>query len=310
MSGNGARREYFLTICLNPVIQRTLVFESVAKGEVNRASRRRVDASGKGVNVARVLAQSGRKVMHLTQAGGPTRDWFLSMCADDGIEVKWVESGSEIRGCTTVIDLEDGTVTELVEESPPVAPGTDALVLAELDRILPECGVVVVSGTKAAGFPDSILPEIVLRTSAAGALLVLDIRGKDLLDCLPSKPAIVKPNLSELLATWPLPDGKNPRDESAVKSHVALIAAALANSGTSLVVTRGSAPLWYWDGRGLAEAASARVAAVNPIGSGDAFAAGLAMVLAEGGSMTEAVAEGIRLGALNATTLKPGSILG
>jgi hypothetical protein len=34
------------------------------------------------------------------------------------------------------------------------------------------------------------------------------------------------------------------------------------------------------------------------------------MVLAEGGSMTEAVAEGIRLGALNATTLKPGSILG
>ncbi len=303
-----AMSEAILSVCLNPVIQRTLVFDSVAKGEVNRASRRRVDASGKGVNVARVIVQSGRKAMHLTQAGGPTRDWFLAMCEADGIELRWVESGSEIRGCATVIDLGDGTVTELVEESPPVAPGTDARLLAELDRILSGCPAVLVSGSKAAGYPDSIVPEIVKRAAAAGALLVLDIRGKDLLDCLSSRPAVVKPNLAELLSTWPLPAGANPRNEAAIKSHVALIAAALANSGTSLVVTRGSAPLWFWDGRGLAEAASARVAAVNPIGSGDAFAAGLAMVLAFGGSMAEAVAEGVRLGALNATTLKPGSI--
>lgn len=303
-AGSGA----ILSVCLNPVIQRTLVFDSIVKGEVNRAVRRRVDASGKGVNVARVLVQSGRKAIHLTHAGGPTRDWFLAMCEADGIEVRWVESGSEIRGCATVIDLGDGTVTELVEESPPVAPGTDERLLAELDRILPDCVSVVVSGTKAAGYPDSIVPEIVKRAAAAGALLVLDIRGKDLLDCLASRPAVVKPNLAELLSTWPLPALANPRNEAAIKSHVALIAAALANSGTSLVVTRGSAPLWFWDGRGLAEAASARVAAVNPIGSGDAFAAGLAMVLAFGGSMAEAVAEGVRLGALNATTLKPGSI--
>ncbi len=304
----GASQGAILAVCLNPVIQRTLVFESIVKGEVNRAVRRRVDASGKGVNVARVLVQSGRKAIHLTQAGGPTRDWFLAMCESDGIDARWVESGSEIRGCSTVIDLGDGTVTELVEESPPVGPGTDERLLAELDRILPGCAAVVVSGTKAAGYPDSIMPRIAERAAAAGALLVLDIRGRDLLDCLGAKPAVVKPNLAELLATWPLPAGANPRDEAAVKSHVALIAAALANSGTSLVVTRGSAPLWYWDGKGLAEAASARVAAVNPIGSGDAFAAGLAMVLSEGGSIAQAVAEGVRLGALNATTLKPGSI--
>jgi len=286
-----------------------MVFDSVVKGEVNRSSRHRVDASGKGVNVARVLVQSGRRAIHLTQAGGPTRDWFLSMCAQDGIDARWVESGSEIRSCSTVIDLADGSVTELVEEALPVAPDTADLLLAELGRVLPACGTVVVSGTKASGYPDSIVPEIASRAAASGAILVLDIRGKDLLACLGSRPAVVKPNLAELLATWPLPAGANPRDEAAVKSHVALVAAALANdAGTSLVVTRGSSPLWYWDGKALAEAPSARIAAINPIGSGDAFAAGLASILAAGGAMCDAVAEGIRLGALNASTLKPGSI--
>jgi fructose-1-phosphate kinase PfkB-like protein len=305
-----APRDGFLAVCLNPVIQRTLVFDSVVKGEVNRSSRHRVDASGKGVNVARVLVQSGRDAIHLTQAGGPTRDWFLEMCASDGIGVRWVESGSEIRSCSTVIDLADGSVTELVEEALPVAPLTDRLILAELEKVLPDCGTVIVSGTKAAGFPDSIAGDIASRARASGALLVLDIRGKDLLSCLGSRPAVAKPNLSELLATWPLPAGTSAHDEAAVKSHVALVAAALWNdAGTALVVTRGAAPLWYWDGRVLAEASSARVAAVNPIGSGDAFAAGLAAVLAEGGAMRDAVAEGIRLGALNAATLKPGSIL-
>jgi 1-phosphofructokinase family hexose kinase len=310
MRSRTAPRGGFLSVCLNPVIQRTLVFDSVVKGEVNRSSRHRVDASGKGVNVARVLAQAGRSAIHLTQAGGPTRDWFLSMCVADGVEVRWAESGSEIRSCSTVIDLADGSVTELVEEALPVAPGTDRLVLDELERILPDRGTVVLSGTKAAGFPDSIMGEIAARASAAGALLVLDIRGKDLLSCLASRPAVVKPNLAELLATWPLPPGSDPRDEAAVKSHAALVAAALWNDvGAALVATRGAAPLWYWDGTALSEASPARVAAINPIGSGDAFAAGLAYALAEGGSMSEAVAEGIRLGALNAATLKPGSIL-
>lgn len=310
MPARTAPREGFLAVCLNPVIQRTMVFDSISKGEVNRSSRHRVDASGKGVNVARVLAQSGKRAVHLTQAGGPTREWFLAMCAADGVDVRWVESGSEIRSCSTVIDLADGSVTELVEEALPVAPGTERLVLDELERILPEVGAVIVSGSKAAGFPDSVIGEIAARAAASGALLVLDIRGRDLISCLGSRPAVVKPNLSELLATWPLPAGADPRDEAAARAHVALVAAALWNdAGTALVVTRGASPLWYWDGEGLAEAASTRVAAVNPIGSGDAFAAGLAAVLAGGGAMRDAVAEGIRLGALNAATLKPGSIL-
>ena len=307
----------FLVACMNPVIQKTLVFDRYTADEVNRCAEHRVDASGKGVNVARVLAQTGRRAVQLTQAGGNTRDWFLSLCAQDGLEMAWVESGSEIRFCYTVIDRSAGTATELVEEGRQVAPGTAELLLAELDRLLPSCGTLIVSGTKAAGFPDSLVPEMVRRAIAAGHLVVLDIKGTDLLASLQHRPAVVKPNLHELLATWPLAgtaalgraDNGQPQ-EGALRAHVETLAGRLhAGHGSSLVVTRGHRPTWYWDDGALREEPVTERAAVNPTGSGDSFTAGLAAVLAEGGTMRDAVREGSRLGGLNAERLKPGSVI-
>ncbi|MEI6876358.1 MAG: hypothetical protein WCL50_14645, partial [Spirochaetota bacterium] len=61
----------FLVVCLNPTIQKTLVFGSLAKGEVNRSALHRVDVAGKGVCGARVFGQLGKRAIHLTHLGGP-----------------------------------------------------------------------------------------------------------------------------------------------------------------------------------------------------------------------------------------------
>ncbi|MBL8968924.1 MAG: tagatose-6-phosphate kinase, partial [Spirochaetaceae bacterium] len=191
------------------------------------------------------------------------------------------------------------------------------LVLDALGRLLPGCGAVVVSGTKAAGFEEGLVAEIARRARAAGRLLVLDVKGQDLLGALEQRPAVAKPNLAEFLATWPLPAssrsapaGEGAATEAALRAHAARIAGELYERfGTSLVLTRGQEPTWWWDGRGLREEPVRPVAALNPTGSGDAFTAGLAAVLAEGGSLAAAVAEGTRLGALNAASLRPGSIV-
>lgn len=310
----------FLCVCLNPVIQKTLVFPRLVPGEVNRSAEHRVDASGKGLNVARVLAQSGRRAIHLTQAGGRNRDWFLALCAEDGVELRTVDSGSEIRFCYTVIDRESGNATELVEEAAPVGPATGKAVLEAFEAALPEARAVILSGTKAAGFGPELLPEIARKTREAGRLLVLDIKGADLLACLPAGPLVVKPNLQEFLATWPCPAGSTGAE--AVRDHAGRVARDLfERHGSHLVLTRGSQPTWYWDGSGLAELGFQALKALNPTGSGDAFTAGLSAVLAEGlaadrpegaplaAILAAAVAEGSRLGGLNALNLRPGSIL-
>lgn len=303
----------FLIVCLNPVIQKTLVFDKLAIDHVNRARIVRTDASGKGVNVARVLSQRGADATHLTHAGGPNRDWFLALCAADGLDLRWVDSGSEVRFCSTVIDLAEKTATELVEEAVPVQAGTEERLLGLFEVLIEDADVLIVSGTKAAGYSDTVFPEMAKRASAKGVMMVLDIKGKDLVTCLPYRPAVVKPNLSEFLATFPAARGANPGvariGEATLRAHVQGYAAAWKERyGTELVVTRGSAPIWFNEGGRAAEEPVVPVEAINPTGSGDSFTAGLALVLAGGGSLRDAIREGARLGALNAANLKPGSI--
>ena len=298
----------FLVVCLNPVIQKTLVFERLELDSVNRARVVRTDASGKGVNVARVLSQRGAKAVHCTHAGGPNRDWFLSLCAADGLAVEWVDSGSEVRFCSTIIDAAAKTATELVEEALPVSPGTAELLLERFESLVPRFDVLIVSGTKAAGYPDSVIPAMMKRASAQGLMTLLDIKGRDLVACLPFRPAVVKPNLSEFLATFPAPGGAS-AGAAALRTHVQDYAKAWKERyGTELVVTRGSSPIWFSEGGRAVEESIVPAEAINPTGSGDSFTAGLAFALAAGGSLRDAIREGARLGALNAANLKPGSI--
>jgi 1-phosphofructokinase/tagatose 6-phosphate kinase len=107
---NGA----FLSVCMNPTLQKTLCFSGIIPDKVNRTANYRLDASGKGINVTRVLSQLGKKAIHLTQLGGELRALFLSLCEKDDLDICWVESGSAVRFCTTLIadNEEDRTVTE------------------------------------------------------------------------------------------------------------------------------------------------------------------------------------------------------
>jgi 1-phosphofructokinase/tagatose 6-phosphate kinase len=84
----------FLAVCMNPTLQKTLVFSGLLPDSVNRTEEYRLDASGKGINVCRVLTQLGKEACHLTQLGGALRPLFLELCERDGLRVEWVESSS------------------------------------------------------------------------------------------------------------------------------------------------------------------------------------------------------------------------
>lgn len=299
----------YLTVCLNPVIQKTLVFDNLSRGDVNRTARYRTDVAGKGILATRVLTQLGERAVHLTQLGGPTRDWFLALCREDALDVRWVESESAIRFCTTLIESDGRHATELVEEAEPVAPVAHNQILGLFGELLAQIDAVLLSGTVASGFRPGIMGEMARTAAAGGRRLYLDIKGKDLEAGLTFHPVCVKPNFDELLATLGLP--KPPAgDESAPKTIVERAGRDYYDRfGAYLVVTRGSRSTLYWDGAFLGEVPVQPIQPVNPIGSGDSFGVGLAVALENGLSLEAAVREGTRLGALNAQGLKPGSIV-
>lgn len=230
-----------LTLCLNPTIQKTLLFPPICRGNVNRALYTQTDASGKGVNVSRVLTQLGSPCLHVTALGGASSPWFCSALESEHIAFSAVESGSEIRTCTTVIESSRiqksapygknvpsftvKRVTELTEEGSCVDSGCEkalrerfcdivsggALDVPSGERVT----TVVISGSKARGFSDELFPDLVLEALTKNITVIADYRALDLRNTLrlaalllkesPNRytgTLIIKPNFDEFCQTF------------------------------------------------------------------------------------------------------------
>jgi len=331
----------FLTVCLNPTLQKTLRFSSIYPRTVNRTKVHRLDASGKGINVTRVLTQLGKKALHLTQLGGGLRPLFLSLCEQDGLSVRWVESESQIRFCYTLLSgtestlsdadgaLPDGSaVTELIEESEPVSAGTEDRLLDKFDDILAhktDLNWLIISGTKAAGFSDAVIPAMTQKAKEKGLKVILDIKGKDLTESLKYQPDIVKPNLFEFAAGFApelIKDNElTTLDDIAKKRIKSAVLDIAQRYKCRVILTNGSRKIIAADilstdilstdassGNNFFEIEVSPVKAVNSIGCGDAFTAGLASALEDGADFREAISEGSKCGALNAALVRPGVI--
>jgi len=309
-----------LTVCLNPTLQKTLRFPSIYPGTVNRTGVHRLDASGKGINVTRVLTQLGKKAVHLTQLGGVLRPLFLSLCEQDGLSVQWAESESEIRFCYTLLSDTDGTVTELIEESETVRDGTEERLLEEFDDIITHTADlkwVIISGTKAAGFSGAVIPAMTQRAKEKGLKIILDIKGKDLTESLKYQPDIVKPNLFEFATDFAPELIKNNElteiDASAKERIKSAVLDMAQKYKCGVILTNGSRKIIAADSDKMSaneffEVEVKQVKALNSTGCGDAFTAGIAAALGEGASFREAISEGCRCGALNAALVRPGVV--
>jgi len=249
-------------------------------------------------------------VTHLCQAGGWDRELWLGMAKEDQLEVHWVESGSPIRFCTTLVDRSAQSATEIVEAAECVSPEVEARVAQAFDQLLPDHQVVILSGTKAAGFTDELFPAMVEQAKRAGAMVVLDVRGSDLVRSLPHRPDVIKPNFSEFVGTFladrdPGEHASDPQIE--VRARQAM-SAIRREHGCDVVLTRGAQSALFTAGADVAESEPPKIQPLNPIGSGDAFTAGLAAALARGCPLAEAVVRAHDCGCRNAGLLRPGVV--
>jgi 1-phosphofructokinase/tagatose 6-phosphate kinase len=208
-----------------------------------------------------------------------------------------------------------GCVTELVEESEAVGAGTEQRLLEKFDSLLEHCSFswLIISGTKAAGFSNEVIPLIVKKAKEKKIKVILDIKGKDLIGSLQYSPDIIKPNLYEFADTFVpqlVKDNDIVLDNPTAIEQIKLSMLDLCKRyGCRIVLTDGSRKILVADsGDNFFEMDIQPVKAVNTIGCGDAFTAGLASALEDGKDFQEAITEGIRCGALNAGLIKPGVI--
>jgi len=291
-----------LCIGTTPAVQRVMVFPKLVVDAVNRAATTLDGAAGKSVNVAKVLKSLGEQPMATGFLGGDRGEQIKTLLAAAGIQSDFVSVPARTRQCITVIDQSAGTQTELVEESQPVLEA-DYRKLAEIiQRHVAKCRAVVMSGTLTPSGPTDFYYQCTKQANQAGSLSIVDGDGPALLEALKANPHLVKPNRAELASTLgcQLPDD----------TPLMFAMRELSQRGAQrVVVTSGKSPALAFDGQSFWRIFSPTIKAVNPIGSGDAFTAGLVLRLLRGDDLGEACRWAAAAGAANALTLMPGNVL-
>ena len=290
-----------LCIGTTPAAQRVMIFRKLTPDAVNRAATTLDGVAGKAINVAKILKTLGAHPVATGFLGGQRGELLRAAMAEKKIESDFVTVKALTRQCITVIDESAGTHTELVEESRPVTPADFGKFMAVIRRRIAGCRAAVMSGTIASGGPATLYRDCTRLAENAGAISVVDAQGVALTEALKAKPGLVKPNRPELAATV----GRELKSDADVMWAMR----ELCERGAQrVIVTAGRKPALVFDGKIFQRIITPRIQVVNPIGSGDAFTAGVVWRLLRGDDLGEACRWGAAAGAANALTPQPGEL--
>jgi tagatose 6-phosphate kinase len=287
-------------VCLGttPALQRTMMFARVRAGEVNRAGAVFYHASGKPINVARVLRTLGEKPVLCTPLGGAAGDIVREELKKTGIDYRGVETDAETRTCITLIDKVRGDATELVEEAERMSRAEIGRLKQQFLRALTGAKMVVLSGSLAPGITEDFYADCCAAANGRSVPVILDGRGEALLRALNRWPLVVKPNRDELSGTL----GKTLKTPAALRRAMR----ELCGRGAQwAIITMGREGAVVSDGKAFWEIPAIKIKAISPIGSGDAFAAGLSCAIGRGSEVPEACRLATACAAANA--LVPGA---
>lgn len=284
-----------LSAGLTPAWQHILQFDRLTVGEVNRARTALSCASGKVLNVAAAIHSLGADASLWCPIGGATGQQIAADFRNLGVPSRWLEVGTPTRVCTTLLDAATGTTTELVENAGPLTAAELERYADELPGLAAAGALVVLTGSLPDRTPAGYYRRLM---QSVRCPVILDIRGQDLLDCLPLEPLLVKPNRDEL--GWTVGRLLSTEREILAAMH------ELRDHGARwVVVSQGAGSLLASGPDGDYCVQPPRVEAVNPIGCGDSLAAGIAVGIAEQRPMIEAVRLGVAAAVENALDLLP-----
>ena len=288
-----------LCIAPSPAIDRTARVDRFVDGAVLRPRELVVLPGGKAITAARVARSLGAIVATTGFAGGHAGRWIVDALAAEGLNPRFVETAAEAR--TTYVLLDGRGHSYLLYE--PAVPVTvaESNQLHELLRseLLPAADFVILAGSFPAGSPADAPAALVRLLHDAGRACLVDTSGPALLAVAAAKPAAIKISLEEAVAVG-LATAADPGAARAATERLVELGAGLA------VVTDGPRGALAFDGTDHWQVSVPAVTGASPVGSGDAFSAGLAVGLADGRSVADALATGAAAGTANARSLGGG----
>lgn len=266
-----------LTITPNPLLD-FLATGAVVPGKVARVSAFTPVAGGKGLNMARVLARHGHRVLAMGFAGTGHGDLLAELVRADGVEPAFTAIAAPARIGFQVVDAARARTTAVLESGFPVTTAEIEALQRRLHDLLPTVDLVLVGGSVPAPSCVDLLRRICEAASGIGRPCWIDAYGPAMDAALAGShpPLLAKPNRQEY------GDGR----------------AWL--TCRELHRTDGARPLTVRTPEGGWRVTAPSVDEINPVGSGDCYIAALAHARLSGWDMPTQLAYAAAAGAANA----------
>lgn len=280
-----------VTLTLNPALDMSFAVNRVVPEWKLRCEDVRREPGGGGINVAHAIGNLGGRAVAVWTCGGKTGERMASLLDASSIDHRPVslEEG-ETRESIHAFDRSTGQQYRFVLPGPGLSDADVDRCLAMIGELLQVPGYLVVSGSMPPGVRGDLYGRVCAATPPETRVIV-DTSGASLAAALEAGVFLVKPNLAELsqVAERELGD-----DEAITTAARELIAAGKTEAVIVSLGSGGALAVWS---DSTETVRSPTVPIRSKVGAGDSMVAGMALHLARGCDLREAVKFGVAAGA-------------
>lgn len=288
------------TITFNPAVDKRYYIEGISIGLVQRVKEVENTAGGKGVNLSRVAALMGESVAATGFIGGTNGQFIEEEIEKLGIENRFVKIKGQTRCCLAIID-NAGNQTEFLEPGPEIGEKDYKNWLEVYKKLLEHTKILTISGSLPVGLKSHVYSDIIHLAGEKGVSVFLDTSGDALLKGIAAKPYFVKPNMDEIGVIT----GKTANTEKDIIEGIGYI----SKMGVKIItVSMGKEGSISYFGGSCYRAVPPCIEAVNSVGSGDAFTAGMAVAHSRGMDIINSIKLATACGSANAMENRTGYV--
>ena len=260
------------TVTFNPSLDYIVEVKNMTLGATNRTSFEQMLPGGKGLNVSFVLNNLGFDTTALGFLAGFVGEEIEKRVAETGVTCEFIKLS---EGCSRInmkVRNVDGTE---VNGMGPVIPTEKAQQMLERLDTLTKDDILVLAGSIPSSMPATVYSDIMKRLTkqsekngVAGPLIVVDATKDLLMNVLPYRPFLIKPNHHELGELFGV----------TITSHEEVIpyAKKLQEQGARnvLVSMGGLGAVLVDEQGGVHKSKAPEGVVVNSVGAGDSMVAG------------------------------------
>ena len=279
------------TVTFNPSLDYVVNVPNYAMGRVNRAASERILPGGKGINVSIVLNNLGVANKAIGFKAGFTGEVLQKLLVERNINSDFIALED---GLTRInVKLHTDEDTEINCQGPKVGQQYIGVLYEKLDYLDSE-DYLVLAGSIPDTMPKSVYMDILQRLQDKDIKVIVDATGELLLNVLPYKPFLIKPNNFELADMF----GVQINDREDVIKYGRLL---MEKGARNVLVSRAAEGgiLLAEDGN-IYESGAPSGQVKNSVGAGDSMLAGFLAGYIENNDYEKALRMGICAGSASA----------